>query len=60
MMEFDTDPEAAAKRRVRTFDMVIADDLLVSGMHLHFPGFAYLTKAGDGYRLIAEQWAFQA
>ncbi|MBV9565474.1 MAG: MBL fold metallo-hydrolase [Bradyrhizobium sp.] len=59
MMEFDTDPEAAAKRRLRTFDMVIADDLLVGGMHLHFPGFAYLTKDGTGYRLIAEQWAFQ-
>src|SRR5262249_11356352 len=36
-MVFDTDPDAAAKSRVRVFDMVATDHLPVAGMHLHFP-----------------------
>ena len=32
------------------------DRLLVTGMHLHFPGFAHLVRDGSGYRLIPEAW----
>jgi hypothetical protein len=38
---FDTDPEAAVLSRQRVFDMVVADGLLVGGMHLHFPGLGH-------------------
>ena len=30
--------------------------LLVTGMHLHYPGFAHLVREGSGYRLIPEAW----
>ena len=38
------------------FDMAATDRLLVTGMHLHFPGFAHLVRDGSGYRLIPEAW----
>jgi glyoxylase-like metal-dependent hydrolase (beta-lactamase superfamily II) len=58
-MEFDTDPEAAAIARQKVFDMVVADDMLVGGMHLHFPGFGHMRREGGKYALTGEQWAFE-
>ena len=55
-MEFDTDADAAAATRRRVFDMVATDRLAVTGMHLHFPGFAHLVRHGSGYQLIPEAW----
>jgi hypothetical protein len=58
-MEFDTDPEAAAVARQMIFDMVVTDDMLVGGMHLHFPGFGHMRREAGRYSLVAEQWAFE-
>ncbi|WP_428492373.1 MBL fold metallo-hydrolase [Rhodopila sp.] len=55
-MAFDTDPQAAAATRRRTFDMVTADRQLIAGMHVHFPGFAHLVKQGDDYLMLPEPW----
>ncbi len=55
-MEFDTDAEAAAATRRRVFDMVATDRLLVTGMHLHFPGFAHLARRASGYQLVPAAW----
>jgi glyoxylase-like metal-dependent hydrolase (beta-lactamase superfamily II) len=55
-IEFDTDPHQAAATRKRTFDMVATDRQLIAGMHVHFPGFAYLSRDGDGYRMLPELW----
>ena len=42
--------------RRRVFDMVATDRLAITGMHLHFPGFAHLVRHGSGYQLIPEAW----
>ncbi|MGE3917754.1 MAG: MBL fold metallo-hydrolase [Hyphomicrobiaceae bacterium] len=55
-MAFDTDKDAAQATRRRVFDMVATDKLLVSGMHLHFPGYSHLVRQGSGYRLIPAAW----
>ena len=55
-MVVDTDPEAAAESRRRVFDMVASERMLVTGMHLHFPGFAHVVREGSGYRLVPEAW----
>ena len=55
-MEFDTDTEGAAASRRKVFDMVATDRLLVTGMHMHFPGFTHLVRRGSGYQLIPEPW----
>jgi glyoxylase-like metal-dependent hydrolase (beta-lactamase superfamily II) len=54
---FDCDPAAAEASRRAVFDMVATDRLLVTGMHLHFPGFSRLQKRRDtGYQLIPAAW----
>jgi glyoxylase-like metal-dependent hydrolase (beta-lactamase superfamily II) len=53
-MMFDTDPDAAAKSRVRVFDMAVTENLPVAGMHLHFPGFARMRKDAGGFALVPE------
>ena len=55
-MEFDCDADAAAAARRKVFDMVATDRLLVTGMHLHFPGFAHLVRRGPAYQLIPTAW----
>ena len=55
-IEFDTDPQAAAAVRRRTFDMAATDRLLVAGMHIHFPGLAHVARQGDSYALLPEPW----
>lgn len=57
-MQFDYDPEQAVTSRQRILDMVIADELLVAGMHVHFPGFAHMRREAGRYELTAEQWTF--
>ena len=55
-MEFDTDADAAAASRRKVFDMVATERLLVTGMHLHFPGFAHVARRGSAYQLIPAAW----
>ncbi|MBV9115096.1 MAG: MBL fold metallo-hydrolase [Hyphomicrobiales bacterium] len=57
-MEFDSDPQQAAASRRLIFDMAVADDLIIGGMHVHFPGFAYMRREGGRHALVAEQWSF--
>jgi len=53
-MIFDTDPAAAAASRIRVFEMAAAENLPVAGMHLHFPGFARVTKNAGAFALVPE------
>ena len=55
---FDWEPDRAVESRRRVFDMAATDGILIAGMHVHFPGFAYMTRDGSGYRLVPEAWAF--
>jgi glyoxylase-like metal-dependent hydrolase (beta-lactamase superfamily II) len=59
-MVFDSDPEAAVAMRRRIFDMAATDRLLLSGMHLHFPGLSYMIERAGQYQLVPESWAFVA
>lgn len=58
-MEFDSNPEAAATARQMIFDMVVSDDMLIGGMHLHFPGLGRMRREAGRFELTAEQWAFE-
>jgi glyoxylase-like metal-dependent hydrolase (beta-lactamase superfamily II) len=55
-IEFDTDPHEAAAARKRILDQVATDRQLIAGMHVHFPGFAYVARHQDGYVLVPEAW----
>ncbi|MGV6874737.1 MBL fold metallo-hydrolase [Pseudochelatococcus sp. B33] len=56
-MIFDTDSPAGAVARRRILQRCVDEDLLVAGMHIHFPGFARIRPGYRGaFRFIQEQW----
>lgn len=55
-MRFDADPDTAVATRRRVLDMAAADRLAVAGMHLHFPAFAHVARAVEGYALVPDTW----
>jgi glyoxylase-like metal-dependent hydrolase (beta-lactamase superfamily II) len=57
-MLYDNDQPLAAASRVAMFDLAVRDNLLVGGMHLHFPGFARMTRENGDYRILTEPWAY--
>lgn len=58
-MSFDHDPDLAARNRIALLQRIHDEDMLVAGMHIHFPGFGWLMRDGDGWRIATEQWAFE-
>ncbi len=55
-MVVDVDPEMAQASRRRIFDMAAQERLLVTGMHLHFPGFGHVARSGGNYQFVSEPW----
>ncbi|MGH6861317.1 MAG: MBL fold metallo-hydrolase [Phyllobacterium sp.] len=56
-MIFDTDTPTAAASRRRILQKCVDENLLVAGMHIHFPGFARIRPGYEGaYRFVQEQW----
>jgi glyoxylase-like metal-dependent hydrolase (beta-lactamase superfamily II) len=54
---YDVDQQAARETRLHLFDRVVADRLLITGMHLEFPGFGYLTNDAGNYRYQPMPWS---
>lgn len=55
--EYDVSQPLAVESRRKIFDHVASERLLVTGGHVHLPGFAHVVRAGEGYRLVPEPWA---
>lgn len=55
-MVVDSDPVAASAARRRMFDMAASERVLVTGMHLHFPGFGHVARQGASYAFVPEAW----
>jgi glyoxylase-like metal-dependent hydrolase (beta-lactamase superfamily II) len=51
---FDADPETAIATRVRILDRAAADELIVAGAHLPFPGMARIVRDGDRLRYLPQ------
>lgn len=49
---FDTDPDAAAGSRIKTFNQVATERTLVAGAHLPFPGIGHLRAAGKTWQWV--------
>lgn len=58
-MSFDYDPDLGAANRTAMLERIYAEDMLVAGMHIHFPGFGWLVREGTAYRVATEQWNFE-
>ncbi len=55
-LAFDTDSDEARRTRARVLDMAATDRLLVAGMHLDFPAFGHVVRAGGGYGFVPAVW----
>lgn len=49
---YDMDPQTALKTRRTLLDLAAQEDLIISGMHIPFPGTGKVQKAGTGYKFI--------
>jgi glyoxylase-like metal-dependent hydrolase (beta-lactamase superfamily II) len=56
-MVFDVDGAQAIASRRRIMDMAATDRLRVTGMHMDFPGFGHVVRAGGAYAFVPEVWA---
>jgi glyoxylase-like metal-dependent hydrolase (beta-lactamase superfamily II) len=52
----DADPEQAGRTRRRLLDRAAADEMLILGYHLPFPGLGYALRDGDAYRWHPAGW----
>ena len=50
LVVFDMDQDLARTTRRRVYDMAAADNLMVAGSHIDFPGAGYVERSADGYR----------
>ena len=57
---FDTDAKQTVETRLGMFDRAVADNLLVTGSHLDFPGLGKVRNAGDGYVYQPAPWQYGA
>jgi glyoxylase-like metal-dependent hydrolase (beta-lactamase superfamily II) len=55
---FDNDQPLAAASRMAIFDLAVRENLLIGGMHLHFPGFAHMTRENGIHKMLTEPWAY--
>ena len=57
-MLYDNVQPLAAESRVAIFELAVRDNLLIGGMHLHFPGFARMRRENGSYRILTEPWSY--
>lgn len=55
---FDTAPEQAVATRLAILEEVAAERTMIAGMHLPFPGFGFLERAGEGYAFVPAPWQY--
>ena len=55
-LKMDVHPEKAIISRKRILELAANEKLLVTGMHLDFPGFSYIKKEGNHYVQFLERW----
>ncbi len=56
-LAFDNNPPKAAETRRNILAKAADEDLLVTGMHMSFPGFARIARSGEAYAVQPDVWA---
>ena len=55
-LAFDVDRAQAERTRRDVLARAVDQDLVVTGMHMSFPGFSRVVRAGEGFALQPEPW----
>lgn len=53
---YDFDQAQASASRRAIFELVVQDNLVIGGAHLHFPGFGRIARTDNLFRLLSEPW----
>ncbi len=53
---FDHDPNQAEVTRRKVYEMLVAEKMLVQGIHYPFPALAHVEKTATGYREVPVAW----
>lgn len=53
---FDQDPQMAEATRRKTYDMLVAEKMMIQGFHFPFPTLVHVEKTSTGYREIPLIW----
>lgn len=56
---FDQDGAKAEETRLKVYEMVAAEKLLMQGFHYPFPALGHVEKDGSGYRVVPVSWTSQ-
>lgn len=56
-MAFDSDADQARATRAKALDMVASERILLAGMHLDFPTFGHVRRAGQAYAFEPLVWS---
>jgi glyoxylase-like metal-dependent hydrolase (beta-lactamase superfamily II) len=54
---FDQDPVLAETTRRKTYDMLVAEKMLIQGFHYPFPSLGHVERDGTAYREIPVAWS---
>ena len=57
-LAFDSDPAAATASRRMILERAVTEDLVITGMHMSFPGFSRIARSGEGYALQPQPWQY--
>lgn len=55
---FDTDPAQTAATRRKMFERAVADNLLLTGSHIDFPGLGRVLRQGESFAYQPAPWQF--
>ncbi len=55
-LAFDSDQDRAEATRRRVLATAADGRVCVAGIHLAFPPFAHVARAGDGFAVVQEAW----
>ena len=53
---FDQDGTQAEATRLKIYDMMVAEKMLMQGFHYPFPALGHIEKDGNGYRVVPVIW----
>jgi len=56
---FDQDGAKAEETRLKVYEMVVAEKMMMQGFHYPFPSLGHVEKDGSGYRVVPVAWTPQ-
>jgi len=57
--KYDSLPDLTVQTRERMLGWIADERIRIAGMHMHFPGYAYIVRRGNAFDYVQEPWIFE-